>query len=304
MAQPLLNHRTMRFAPLLLAAVASLAQAQTASLTIDLQGEEELRVSAADCGTSVPMNWAAVGGGGACEDLKIWVTSSSSCGDAPAAGDKTFDVARTALAAGSGTVNLSLADLVFSPSDGGTGCGATGYEESFFVCGRFTYGTIVNPCGSSPPAVKVTGPPELIYDALAPGAPTLSAVVPNDGALAVRVTAPSDAVSVLLFAKEESQPDSAFTEVATLAATAGQGRITGLTNGVSYSVIAYAEDSVENRSPASAVLTGTPIDSEGFYGTYQRMGGVDEGGCSAAGGGAAASLVVLVFGALMRRRKQ
>lgn len=306
MAHCLLTTRVMRFAPLLLAAVASVAQAQT-TLDLDLQGEDELTISPADCGSPITVGWTvSTVGAVTCSDLRLWVTTESSCGDTPTGNYFELPaVAQSSLSAGTGTVTLDTADLPFvGTADGGAvACGTTGHQESFRVCGMWQRGDTFTGCASEQ-EVRDSEPPVLTYDALAPAAPTLDSVVPNDSALAVRVTAPADAVVVLLYAKEESQPDSAYAEVATFAASAGQGRITGLTNGVSYSVIAYAEDEAQNRSAASAAVTGTPIDSEGFFGTYQRMGGSEQGGCSTAGGGMAASLALLVLGALMRRRQQ
>lgn len=291
----------MRFGSLLLAAFASAAQAQ--SVNLQFQNEDTRKFGPGDCATSIPVNWTAAGGAQACGGMELWVTARATCGDAPAAGDLAFEISRSVLVSGTGNVSVAVANLPYQASDAGTVCGGLGFEQTFLACARFTYATFSNPCGASPPAVSDTSPPKLIYDARPPQEPTVTSLTPLDGALSVRVSSDSDAVVILLFAKEASQPDSDYTQRAEFASSAGLGRITGLTNNTAYSVQAYAEDAVGNRSLASAVATATPVASEGFFGGYQRHGGGEGGGCSAGVGGTSVLAAFLVLGAFAVRRR-
>ena len=79
-----------------------------------------------------------------------------------------------------------------------------------------------------------------------------------------------------------------------------QIRLNGLTNNVTYTVVAYAYSSGGNESAVSASATGTPLPFEDFWSQYQNAGGQEQGGCG--GGAGALSLLSLLPLALRRRR--
>jgi len=307
MARHLLIFHPMRLAPLLLLAIAPAAFAQ-GTLTVQFQDDDLLTVNATLCDSTINVDWTATSGGAStCTDLRLWVTDRTTCGDAPQSGDLDLGTASASdFSAGSGRKSFLLDDLpgIEGVADAGSGCGAVGFEQTFIGCGRFTLGSLVSAC-SSPTVVTNSTLPKLVYDALPPSAPTLDSLIPLDGALLARVsTTGADAVTVVLFVKEAAAAETAYTAATTFSTEAGSGKITGLQNGVAYSVKAYAEDVVANRSEASSELTGTPENSEGFFGNYRRLGGDEVGGCSAVGGGSMVSaLALLVLGAAFLRRR-
>ncbi|MDQ3266941.1 MAG: hypothetical protein M3Y59_25355 [Myxococcota bacterium] len=300
----------MRLGPLLLLVLSPAAFAQSGTLTVEFQEEVELVVGPTQCDATIPLDWTATVTGGAtpCTDLRLWVTSRTTCGDAPQGSDlDRGTVTATELAAGSGRKSFLLSELtgISGGVDAGTGCGALGFEQTFIGCGRYVLPSGFPASCSTTTAVTNSSIPKLIYDAKAPAVPVLDAVVPLDGALQARVTTGADAVTVILFVKETSAPEAAYAQATTFSAEAGSGRIEGLVNGTPYSVKAYAEDLVSNRSAVSAELGGTPQASEGFFGNYRRMGGAEEGGCSAVGGGSMISaLMLVVLGASCFRRRR
>jgi hypothetical protein len=78
-------------------------------------------------------------------------------------------------------------------------------------------------------------------------------------------------------------------------------RIGGLTNGVTYQVVAYGMNSANNPSPASAAADGTPVPTDDFWNHYKKDGGREQGGCST-GAGALGLLGALSLLALRRRK--
>ncbi len=297
----------MRLGPLLLLVISSAAFAQTGTLTVEFQEEAELVVGPTQCDATIPLNWTAnVAGVSPCTGLSLWVTSRTACGDEAQSGDLILDGFTAAeISSGSGSRRFPLSNLtgISGGADAGSGCGALGFQQTFIGCGRFDVnGGFPATCNTK---VANSSLPKLIYDAKAPATPVLDAVVPLDGALQARVTTGTDAVTVLLFIKETSAPEESYAQATTFSAEAGSGRIEGLVNGTSYSVKAFAEDLVSNRSEVSAELSGTPQASEGFFGNYRRLGGAEEGGCSAVGGGSMISaLMLVVLGASCFRRRR
>jgi hypothetical protein len=64
---------------------------------------------------------------------------------------------------------------------------------------------------------------------------------------------------------------------ASVASTASSVRITGLENGVSYSVAVVAVDDYRNASPLSTVVDATPLPTTDFAEHYRELGGAADG---------------------------
>jgi Synergist-CTERM protein sorting domain-containing protein len=174
-------------------------------------------------------------------------------------------------------------------------------SSSLFVC-VFATGTTTN--------AVATGTVQL--DLVTPPAPTLNSVSPGDGSLNASWTVGSGSADagtsgsansfrVHYVPTDGSAPDryATFTGAGTTS-----GRVTGLTNGVEYTVTVTALTIGSNESPRSNSLAGTPIPIEDFWRLYHDVnGGRDQGGCAtgAAGLAALAALAPLV---LRRRRSR
>jgi hypothetical protein len=78
--------------------------------------------------------------------------------------------------------------------------------------------------------------------------------------------------------------------------------VSGLENGVTYSVTVYGMNDAFNPSPPSAAADGTPVQTEDFYGHYKQDGGQETGGCSTAAGAAGLLSALGLLLALRRRR--
>jgi uncharacterized protein (TIGR03382 family) len=83
-------------------------------------------------------------------------------------------------------------------------------------------------------------------------------------------------------------------------------RITGLVNGVTYSVSVVAISIGGNPSNAeSNKVPGTPVQTSDFWRHYQNQPGAqEEGGCSTAGGGGSALLALLPLAAWLGGRRR
>ncbi len=137
----------------------------------------------------------------------------------------------------------------------------------------------------------------LTLDPTAPAAPSGLSATPGDGVLHVRASAETAATSCKAFATSADDP----TPHASGQDACDSLTITGLTNEVTYSVVAYAINAANNPSPASAPITATPVPTADFWNHYKQEGGQDAGGCSTAAG--AAGLLSALGLLALRRRK-
>jgi hypothetical protein len=116
-------------------------------------------------------------------------------------------------------------------------------------------------------------------------------VAAGDGALYVSWADGTDngvaATSYRVTAEAVGNPGDTHTESFT---GKSNQRISGLTNGVTYSVTVIAVSAGGNRSLASEPVTGTPQHVADFWEQYQEAGGREQGGC---GGGPAGVLSLL-----------
>ena len=276
-------------------------------LTLDFAGQSSRGVSPSDCGTNVAITWTGTSGGTPCSDIQIWVTSSTTCGDAPATGDKVINNTQLQMAnwptQRTGTVQVAVADL---PAFTGTGEGATTCgseaEVTMQVCGAFKYASFGFGCTSTT-TVKAT-PPTLRYDGKPPPAPTMKSVTPLDSALLVEAEGTTSDTAVINLEYRALGETGSFTSGGAIASTSTSARIGGLRNGVTYEVRAWALDTAGNEGPRSGTLTGAPIQTNGFFQKYKGYGGAEQGGCAAAGGSVLGLSGLLLTGFFFSRRRR
>ena len=287
----------MRLA-LLLSLVPALAFGQE-QIGVTVQGQASQTVGKSTaCGAKTEVEWTAASTGIPCSDLFVWAATAP-CSDGPDAGTALGPSIpqSTWRTQGSGTIPVNIDDLPLF--DGGV-CGDA-VDQTVNICATYSWATI--DCSSLGGQQSLTTNPgaTIRYDAVPPDAPTITAVNPRDGALGVRVTPPSDAVQVNVELRR--QGDASFKPVATYSADEGGTTIDGLTNGTVYEVRASVTDEASNVGGFSAVKTGTPVQTAGFWATYVGDGGKETGGC-AVGGGGLFGLLLLAGAALRSRRNR
>lgn len=283
--------------PLLALAVPRLAAAQ--SITLNISGQSAVSVNSDDCAVQLTVNWTATATGVTpCSELTVWVTSQSTCANAPpATGDQLLGTVaqNTWVTQGTGTFNLPVSGL---PVFGTSTCPVANVEQTMRVCAHAKYNnSITGTCGSGDADLKPSSPPTIFYDTKAPVVPGISSVGGLDGALQVAFTTTSDASQVIVYFRPDGTTTD-FVEGARGPVSSGIIRQGGLTNGVRYEVRIKVEDAAGNLSNPSGSAFATPQRSFGFFTTYQDAGG-QEVGCAAAPAGA---LPLLALGWLVARR--
>jgi len=137
-----------------------------------------------------------------------------------------------------------------------------------------------------------------------PPPPVINTVAPANAALDVTVAKGAPTSTEKADANITFQVVASATGQTTVTTGQANGptiRVSGLANNVTYTVVAYAYSSADNRSAVSASATGTPLPFESFWENYQDAGGREQGGCGA-GAGALSPLALLPL-ALRRRRR-
>jgi hypothetical protein len=138
---------------------------------------------------------------------------------------------------------------------------------------------------------------EATFEVLAPPVPEQVTVTPGDSSLYVSwVDGPSTGVNATKYNVTATGSTGATTQTFT---GRTNNRVTGLTNGVTYSVQVIALSAGDNESAASTpAVTGTPEAVNSFWDLYEaEPGHREQGGC----GGGPAGLVSLVGVALALR---
>jgi chitodextrinase len=139
----------------------------------------------------------------------------------------------------------------------------------------------------------------ITYDAKPPAAPAITGLEGIDGTLLVTYSSPSDADSVTSQVRAEG--DTNFTANATDSTVDGSLKLTGLTNRTTYDVQLFAVDSVGNTSAASALGSGTPVPTLGFFEQYKAAGGSEQG-CQGATGALLSAVPAWLLWVRRRRR--
>jgi hypothetical protein len=258
--------------------LSSSALAQTIQVLID--NSNKAVVSSRQCDTKRLISWTASVFTGWCPDnLQIWVTTGE-CTDAPGSGDTP--VFNTSFSATDRTFQLLVSDLpIFHQADAGFMCGDTTINQVHKICASAKFGGTFG-C-TSPSVVRGSNPPTIEYRGKPPPAPTITSLLEQDSALTVEVSTTSDVITVHVQVREAGTGD--FVNALDFNASAGRGKVEGLTNGTLYEVRVVGEDAAGNLSDPSGIVQGTPVKSDGFYATYRREGGADLGGCGDIAGG-------------------
>jgi len=287
---------------------ASTALGQSVTFSGTAIQSNEIVVSKDDCTNTRQVTWTRTGTL-SCDTLYLWL-SNDTCTGTPGADDVSLKDIAQSDATSTGTLSLKMSDALTKV---GRTCADVDKEVSFKLCAttKKLEGEITTTCADTESSV---GTPSVTfrYDPLPPGAPDAPAVTGLDSALSVAVTAPSDATQlrvqiVTLTAGEDGGTPTAGEVLSTKDQTTDNTtfRMDNLENGVEYGVLAYALDRAGNVSKASALATGTPIPSNGFWDAYIGAGGKETGGCGAGGGGIALGSVLAALGFwVTSRRKQ
>ena len=186
------------------------------------------------------------------------------------------------------TGTYSRHDFIFDAGIADAACVAGGTSTTINVCVQQLAGSVVRATMSGSVPLELENPP----------APVNVSVASGDSALYVSWSNGTDngvaPTSYRVTAEAVGNPGDTHTESFT--GTSNQ-RISGLTNGVTYSVWVVAVSAGGNQSTASVAVTGTPQHVADFWEQYQDAGGQEQGGC----GGGPAGLVSLLGVALALR---
>ncbi|MCP3097738.1 hypothetical protein LZ198_02475 [Myxococcus sp. K15C18031901] len=286
---------------------ASAALGQSVSFSGTAIQSNEIVVSKADCATPKQVTWTRTGNV-ACDTLFIWL-SDENCTGTPGTGDLTLkEISQGDTVSLTGTLTLRMSDAL---TKGGLTCEGQTTEKTFKLCATTKTVDTLGQCKDTDSNVGTTSV-SFIFDPSPPVAPDAPSVTGLDGALSVSVSVPSTATQlrvevVSLVAGEDGGTPTAGDVVSSKdqATDNTTFRMDNLENGVQYGVRAFAFDKAGNQSPASALSTGTPIPSNGFWDAYIDAGGKETGGCGAGGGGIALGAVLAALGFwVTSRRKQ
>ena len=186
------------------------------------------------------------------------------------------------------TGTLTRHDFISAAGIADTACVAGGTSTTINVCVQQLAGSVVRATMSGSVPLELENPP----------APVNVSVASGDSALYVSWSNGTDngvaPTSYRVTAEAVGNPGDTHTESYT--GTSNQ-RISGLTNGVTYSVWVVAVSAGGNQSTASVAVTGTPQHVADFWEQYKGAGGQEQGGC----GGGPAGLVSLLGVALALR---
>jgi Synergist-CTERM protein sorting domain-containing protein len=279
-----------------LAALPALGSAQ--NITITESNDTDGYVNTAECNNSpvdqLAFAWAVTV---PATSYDLYVSDQAGC---PANGSTVNGVATNAH-----TANVAVGILQTSYNNGNTAAALLNSAQiqclststALFVC-VFANGTTANAIATGSVKLDLTSAP----------APVLTSVSPGDGSLQVTWrlgTGTGDggtAGSADRFTINYA-PSATPTSIKQLTITGGglSGRITGLTNGVEYTVTVTALTIGGNASEPSTALTGTPHVVNDFWRQYQLEGGRETGGCAT---GAAGLTALLALTPLLLRRKR
>ncbi len=282
-------------------APAALAQISLVPLQITTSdGLSSYTFGASSCGGTLQATWTSTLRGVPCGDMAVWITNGE-CGDAPATGDHSLDSVTSALVltVRTGTITINLAqtptgDLTgfTSELDGGASCGQPDTEVDMKLCASI-------PLQSGVSCIQNHASPlDIVYDTKPPATPSIDTVTVKDASLQIGVTYSSDSEFVYVEAKGAGEADFGHSTQIVVADTSS-GTISGLVNGTTYDLRAYAVDAAGNVSGYSDIVSATPLHTTGFWEAYRRAGGQAQG-CSAVWGAPVLAGALLL---LLRRRR-
>lgn len=292
----------MRYLLVALTLTATAAWSQTTSvLQITLpSSQSELRLGKDACGTPYVITWSYNAITAVCDDLHFWLADSCGSDDVPS-GTTPFATVTKATVTGTrtGSVTFHTEDLPIFKD--GTECPVTGKEQEYKLCAAVAIpGGLAGDCSSNSKQFQ-TSSASVTYDTNPPAPPTIDKVAPLDQALSVHVTPPSDANRVRVHV---ARPDGTEVTAPEQSSDETLFKVSGLENGVTYTVTATALDAADNESDASTAEEGTPIHTLGFFDHYVEDGGAETGGCAAAGGLTGGGVMAVLAFWLSSRRKR
>lgn len=283
-----------------LACAPALASAQT--ITVSESNDRDGIINSGECTNSpvdqLSFQWSVTSGATA---FDLYVSDQASC---PANGSTVNGVATNAH---TGAVATNITQSSWNGGDTAATilskaqipCSSS--SSALFVC-VFQAGTQTSPLATA----------SVQLDLVAPAAPANVSVSPGDSSLNVSwqlgsgsadagASGSANSFRVYYVPADGSSGErySTFTGGATTS-----GRVTGLTNGVTYNVTVTALTIGSNESARSSPpVPGTPVVINDFWRLYKNEGGQEQGGCATGAAGLAA-LAALAPLAWRRRRSR
>jgi hypothetical protein len=290
-----------------LAPALALGQTAGAIVVTEVVGDVlDEKINLAECKSSdlaggtideITLAWALGTTPAAGSTLTVWASDTSAC--PPTSTNKVqleSGLATTAVRSPSSGGTWNVGTDVFRKSGSGWSvtCDATSSTATIYFC------VSIEP-SSGAATSGATGP--MVLDRTIPRKPVITSILPGEGALNVAWSAGTTGGSgttatYSVTATAAGQPARTESGITGL-----DRRLTGLTNGVTYSVTVTAYTASNNPSEASDAAQGTPVPVQDFWERYQEQQGVETGGCGA-GGTSLLSLLALAGLAprLLRRR--
>jgi uncharacterized protein (TIGR03382 family) len=285
----------MGFRAAILLLVPSLAFAQTAAVTVL---PTQLNRDACTAGTrSLTLTWsfstAVVGD-------KYRLTGQTSCPTTPPVANGTGTLGDDIAWNGSTTQSQSV---TLGKLRDATGVSCTGVNDQTAKICVYIVSASTQLVGSADFAFRTALPPAPATVTASPASSALSVNITPGTKNNTDATVESAAYQVLVY-------DSTSTTLVTSSSVQANTtiRVSGLTNGVAYTVRALAFTStdadIRNQSATytQAAGTFTPQQFDDFWTRYQAAGGREQGGCGAGGAGALSPLL-LALALLWRRRR-
>jgi len=181
-------------------------------------------------------------------------------------------------------------------ADSGAYCTAGATAPTIWVCVQHTRGTVIQAVMSGSAPLYLKPPPQPVNVTVGPGDTALY-VSWDKNPVANGVPTSSYEVNAVA----SSPPNPADEHIQAFTGLANN-RVTGLTNGVTYSVTVKSVSPGSNKSAATDEVYGTPEPVAGFWEQYHAIPGREQGGCTGGPAGLIALLgVALALGSFWRR---
>ena len=252
------------------------SSAAFAQMNVMVNGETDVThapyaLSTNDCNSNARITFTVPNG--ACQNTAgIFVTTNTSCASTPGSSD-----VQVALNPDGVSGNIRVSNLAtFQSGDAGTLSCPQPVKSLNKVCGTYRTSTgAFGDCSQSNSGGFAT----IYYKGLPPDPPTLDSVTPLDTQITVSASTSESDVIAIHVELAVSDGGQFFVERAVFTPFVGSAKISGLINGVTYDVRARAEDQVPQFSNYTDIVEVTPVETQGFWGTYLASGGADRGGC-------------------------
>jgi hypothetical protein len=279
----------------------ALPAAAAAQITINEQNDTDLYINIAECkgnpSDNISFQWTATSAG----PYDLYVSDTSGC---PPKGSTVNGVTTNANTA---SVATGVQQSTWSQSNTAGSllnsisipCSST--TRSMFVC-VFTAGTTTSPAATGSIGLDlVNAPPPEPIAPVGSGDSSLT-LSWNLGAGSADPSQAGSADRFRVYARPTGSTDAPRTQDVT-GGGSRNGRISGLTNGVTYDIWVTAITIGGNESQPSTPLQGTPVPVNDFWRLYQNDGGKEQGGCATGAAGLAA-LAALAPLAWRKRRSR